>query len=190
MRRIHTALLAGAATFLVAGTAVAAADKMHATEVAVPSGSVVHIEYTGDVAPTISVEPIDAADTVFIEPIDATMPAAFADLERISAMMEQRARAMMQLVAQMQREALSGNAPVHLVADGNLPAGSHHYSFLSSSSGNGACTQTVEWSSDGSGQEPRVTRTSSGDCGTAKSDSPVTSVSAPAEQHAAPGRVI
>ena len=38
------------------------------------------------------------------------------------------------------------------------------YSFVSTSGGPQGCTQTVEWRSDGSGKEPQVVRSSSGDC--------------------------
>jgi hypothetical protein len=58
-----------------------------------------------------------------------------------------------------------------------MPQGSSYsYTMVSPSNGQGSCTQTIEWRSDGAGKEPQVTRASSGDCGAARSgegDKPV-----------------
>jgi hypothetical protein len=51
-----------------------------------------------------------------------------------------------------------------MTAFGKMPAGTMHYSFVSTSSGNGTCSRSVEMTSFGAGQQPKVIQTSSGDC--------------------------
>jgi hypothetical protein len=104
------------------------------------------------------------------------------DFARVSAMMEAERQQAMQQVAAMQQQAAAGAQPGKVFVAGTMPTGSSYsYTVVSSSNGQGSCTQSVEWRSDGAGKEPQVTRASSGDCGAAKSgegDKPVP-VSAP-----------
>jgi len=73
-------LYAAAALALVgAGAAQAATEKLHAMKVAAPDGSVVHVQYTGDVAPRVEVVPVEA-----VMPADAVVD-PFAQMARISA---------------------------------------------------------------------------------------------------------
>src|SRR5579863_5819649 len=60
----------------------------------------------------------------------------------------------------------------------NLPPGSQSYSFISTMSGNGVCTQSVEITSQGNGAAPRVVSHSSGNC--APGSAPAGSVKLPA----------
>ena len=46
----------------------------------------------------------------------------------------------------------------------SLPRGSQSYSFVSTTSGNGVCSQSVEITAMGNDQPPRVVRHSSGNC--------------------------
>jgi hypothetical protein len=174
MPKLRTALIAGAATLLFAGVAVAATAKFHTMQVNLPDGSVAQITYAGDVAPKVAVEPVDARADAYADP--------FAAMERDMALVEQRNAEVMRQVAAMQQQAAAGGQPGQFVVTG--PAGaSYSYTMVSSSTGNGTCTQTVEWRSDGSGKQPQVTRASSGDCGAVKGgegDKPVP-VSAPAK---------
>ena len=48
-----------------------------------------------------------------------------------------------------------------------LPPGSENYSFISTMSGSGVCSQSVEITSQGNGAAPKIVRHSSGDCGDA-----------------------
>ncbi len=89
-------LLAGGAALLVAGTAVAA-ERLHRMEVALPDGSVAHIEYAGEVAPKVTVEAADPRAQAASDP--------FRELDRMAAAMEARQQAMMQQVAAMERAA-------------------------------------------------------------------------------------
>mgnify|MGYP001557517343 CR=1 FL=1 len=155
MRFARTTILAGGAALLLAGTAAYAAEKLHTMNVSLPDGSVAQIEYTGDVAPKVAVQPADAVPIAFVDP--------FADLDRMAAYMEAQHQAMMQQVAEMERTAAEGGsaAPGVVTVSGNLPAGTH-FTYVSSTTDANGCTQTVEYSSDGSSQQPKVTRTSAG----------------------------
>jgi hypothetical protein len=161
MSKLRTAVLAGGATLLFAGAAAAATAEFHTMNVALPDGSVAHISYQGEVAPQVTVEPVDARALAYVDP--------FAAMEREMALIEQRHADMMRQVAAMQRQAAAGGQPGQIVVTGNMPAGtSYSYTMVSSSTGSGSCTQTVEWRSDGSGKAPQVTRASSGDCSAVK----------------------
>jgi hypothetical protein len=177
MRKLHTALLAAGGLALAAGAAHAA-GKLNTMNVALPDGTVAQIAYEGNVPPRISVVPVAAADP-------------FAELERMSAMMQARHEMMMRQVAQMQQQArqqivaaqrsgAGANEPGQVVVSTNLPAGSYSYTMVSTTSSAGGCTQTVEWRSDGSAKEPQVTKTSAGDCSAVLKNAPAIPAAAPA----------
>jgi hypothetical protein len=165
MRLARTTILAGGAALLLAGTAAYAAEKIHTMNVSLPDGSVAQIEYTGDVAPTVSFAPAEAR-AAYADP--------FAELDRVAAYMEAQHQAMMQQFAALQQAAAiaGAGAPGQLTVVGDLPEGAS-YSYYSSTTDANGCTQTVEYSSDGSGAEPKVTRTSAGSCDKATTDAPV-----------------
>ncbi|WEK45707.1 MAG: hypothetical protein P0Y56_11780 [Candidatus Andeanibacterium colombiense] len=190
MRRMHIALLAGAAAALAlaAGTAYAETAKTHHMDVALPDGSVAHIAYVGDVAPKVTVEPgARSRATAFGDPF-AQAGDPFAGMDRMVAAMQARHDAMMRQMAALERSAGSvaqatAGAPGQLVASGNLPAGSHFTMVQSSTDANG-CTRTVRISSDGASQQPMKQEVSSGKCDKAeRSDAP-----APVPAEAAPVR--
>jgi hypothetical protein len=178
MRKLPKALLAVGGVALAAGVAQAA-ERMKTMQVAMPDGSIAEIHYAGDVAPRVAVVPVEAQRVIAYDP--------FAELERISAMMEARHAAMMRQMAAMQQRvqaaaAAGASAPGQVVVSGTLPAGAHYsYTMVSTSAGANGCIQTVEYSSDGSGAEPRVTRTSSGDCSAVERNPAPVQVSAPAK---------
>jgi hypothetical protein len=175
MRLTRTTLLAGGAALLVAGTTAAAADQLHKMQVALPDGGTVHVEYAGEVAPRVTVEPVAQRPArVAYDP--------FAELDRIAFEMRARQQAMMRQMAAMQQAAADGRtaAPGQVAFTGDLPAGAHVSYFSSTTDANG-CTQTVQYSSDGSGAEPTVTRASAGSCDSAAaSDAAPTPAAAPA----------
>jgi len=166
MRFTRTTILAGGAALLVAGTAAYAADQLHTLNVSLPDGSVAQIEYSGDVAPKVSVAPAEALPAAYADP--------FAELDRMAAYMEAQHRAMMQQVAAMEQAAAQAGsgAPGQVTVVGDLPAGTH-FTYVSSTTDANGCTQTVEYSSDGGSAQPKVTRTSAGSCDKATSDAPV-----------------
>jgi hypothetical protein len=176
MRLTRTTILAGGAALLVAGTAAAAAEKLHKMEVALPDGSTAQIEYAGDVAPKVTVEPIEAQQArIAFDP--------FAELDRVAYEMQARHAAMLAQIAALQQAATEGAiaAPGGVTLAGNLPAGAH-VSYYSSTTDASGCTQTVQYSSDGSGAEPRVTRASAGNCDSAARDAGPTPTAAPAPE--------
>ncbi len=166
MRTCRNALLAGVAAIAIgaAGAAFAQSDNLHVMTVRLPDGSLAQIRYSGNVAPRVSFSeapaPIDVA---------AAMPSLFgpgspfAAMERISAEMDREAAAMFRRADALAAEANSGQLTEAALR--TLPPGSQSYTFVSTMSGNGVCSQSVEITGMGNGQPPRVVRHSSGDCG-------------------------
>jgi hypothetical protein len=179
MRLARTTILAGGAALLLAGTAAAAAEKLHTMHVALPDGSVAQIEYAGDVAPTVSLQPVDAIPVAFVDP--------FAELGWVAAYMEAEHRAMVQQVVAMEAAAAAGPvAPGQTTSASALPAGVQ-YTYVSSTTDANGCTRTVRYSSGGSGAQPHVTRTSAGSCDEAVSDAPVTASAVKPAEPQGPG---
>jgi hypothetical protein len=165
MRIVPTLIAAGVAMAALTGVAVAAEQaRMKTLTVALPDGSIEHIRYAGDTPPRVMFvarpAPADLLDAAF------GPESPFAGLERISAAMDRQMAAMLQQAQAMRQSAMDGNAPTMAGFTG-LPAGTVHYSFVSTTSGSGTCTQSIRISAQGTGQQPRVIRTSSGDCGSA-----------------------
>ena len=173
MRVTRKIILAGGAALLALGTAAVAADKVHTMNVALPDGAVVQVQYAGDVAPRVAVQPVDAVPIAYVDP--------FAELDRMAAAMEAQHQALMQQVAQMELAAAQGApaGPDGVTLVGNLPAGTH-FTYVSSTTDANGCTRTVEYNSDGSSQQPKVTKTSAGSCDSAQQRAAPTAVSAPA----------
>jgi len=182
MRLVRTAIIAGVASAVLAGAAFAARDEARGDTrvmlVALPDGSVQQVRYQGDVAPQVVLirtpAPARFVDTAF------GPDSPFAEMDRISAMMEAQSQAMMRQAAMMQAHmaaqpstaAPGGNGVVMTNAQGQ-PVGVMHYSYVSSTTSADGCTQTVSYSSDNAGAtgvatgEPKLIRTSSGHCGAA-----------------------
>jgi hypothetical protein len=163
MRPVKTLLVAGVASLVLAGAAIAAKEKMHVMSVQLPDGSVQQIPYSGDVAPKIVMVPAAAVSpAAFFE--SAFGPnSPFAMMDRISAQMNAQAEAMMREASTLATQGANGRAVTPTVIT-NMPAGSFHYSMVSTTSGSNGCTETVQISSTGQGQQPKVINTSSGDC--------------------------
>jgi hypothetical protein len=164
MRITGKAALAVLSTFALASAAVAAgaAEKVHDLLLALPDGSVQHIRYTGDVVPRAVLLPASEA----ISPISLLddFGAPFAALDHMVAEMNRQSDAMLRQAAMLNAQAAKGNAAASPAVIANMPAGSVSYSFFASSSGNGSCSQSLQVTSFGAGQKPRVVSQSSGDC--------------------------
>lgn len=175
MRTLPKLLAAGAAIALGAG-AVAAADRAHVVDVAMPDGSIARVHYVGDVAPQLVMMPA--------APIDP-----FAMFDQISAAMDRQMAGMMQQAALLAQAAPA--AGFGQTARGALPPGTVSYSYTSYSSGDGAgCSQSVQVTALGQGQAPKVIRQSSGDCTAMNSRGAIPAVqSAPAPAAPAPIKV-
>lgn len=180
MRLARTTILAGGAALLLAGTTAYAADKLHTLNVSLPDGAIAQIEYSGEVAPKVSVVPAEVVPIALADP--------FAEFERMAAYMEAQHRAMMRQVAAMEQAAARAapGASGQMTLVGDLPAGTH-FTYVSSTTDANGCTQTVEYRSDGGSAQPRVTRTSAGSCDKATSDAPVPVSAAKAPAPEGPG---
>ena len=177
MRKVRTAMIAAVGTLALAGAALAASDKPRMMLVALPDGSVQHIQYQGDEAPQIV---LLRDPTPGIIPTAFSADSPFADIERISAAMEANAEAMMRQAATMQAQmpTIADGKGIVMTNAAGQPVGVMHYSYVSSTTTADGCTQTVQYSSDGSSSQPKLIRTSAGSCGTAKAAPAVTPTSA------------
>lgn len=190
---------AAAVALLGAGVAEAATAGLHTMKLDAPDGSVVHVEYTGDVAPRVEIVPADAR-------APATVPMMvdpFAGMERISAMMDAQMNAMMQRAALIQQQTASMQQHAVATTDGEpgltvaggVPQGVHMTYYSSSTDANG-CTRSISYSSDGSGAQPKMTQAASGGCdaaqGAARRDTQAipAKVEVPAEQAEGSGRKV
>lgn len=187
MRTIRMAVLAGGATMLLAGAAMAASHDMHVMKVALPDGSEAQITYQGDVAPRIRIAGGPSTPVAFA-PLDDFAFAPFAEMDRVAAMMDRQADLAMQQAAMMQRAAQAGAAPLTLAGAKSAP-GMMSYSYVSTTTSEGGCTRTVTWSSDGTNAQPKMTKASAGTCaGTSDGDAAKTvKAAAPAPATPAPG---
>lgn len=168
-------LFAGAGALAIAGTAIAG-DRAHVMNVALPDGSVAQVHYVGDVAPRIMVAP---AQPLF--PIALGGGAPFAMLDRIAAQMDAQIGLMLRQASSLATAQPTATARISQAALGALPPGTVSYSMTSYASGNGAsCSQSVQVTSLGAGQPPKVVRQNAGDCSALASRAAVPAVAAPA----------
>lgn len=165
MPHLRAALLAATAAVALAGlsaSASAQSPRRHVMTISLPGGGTAQIRYTGDVPPRVvfGSAPAALADRMPTGLFGTESP--FAMLDRISAEMDLQAAAMFRQAASLGAQAQSGQ-PIE-AAIGNMPPGSGSYSYVSTISGNGVCTQSVEITSAGNGAA-KVVRHSSGNCG-------------------------
>jgi len=166
MRTLHSTLLAGvaAAALAFSGAASARGSDTHVMTVRLPDGGLAQIRYTGSVAPEVSFGAAPAALDVLAPLPSLFGPGSpFAMMDRISAEMDRQAAAMFRQADALAAQARSGQ-PTETAMQ-KLPPGTQGYTFISTMSGNGVCTQSVEITSQGNGAPPRVVRHSSGNCG-------------------------
>lgn len=167
MRTVRTVLLAGAAALGIAGLAglaMAAGPAFHEITVLLPGGGVEHIRYTGNVAPKVDYVSGPAVPVAWNA---WSVSSPFAELDRISAIMDRQMSVMMQQAQAMQQAAFSGGLDQAVMKD--MPAGTSSYSFVSTMSGNGVCSRSVQITSSPNGGKPKVVSHTSGNCGSAPS---------------------
>lgn len=160
MRLMSKVLLAGLGCAALAGTSVAADNAVHVMNVAMPDGGVARIHYVGDTAPQVRFVPV-AMPVVPVAMIDPS----FAAIDRMMAAMDAQADAMMRQAAMLQQMPTAPATPMQHADLQKLPGGGTiSYSYVSTTTANG-CTQTVRMTSDGgSADQPKVIRTSAGQC--------------------------
>ncbi len=162
MRKLRTAVLTGIAALAVAGVGLAAGRDMHMMKVNLPDGSVARIEYKDDVAPKVTFAPASRVMPVgFIDPFDS---APFAAFDRIAAEMDRQTEAMIQVVGALQAVPSPDDGKLDPAALSKFPPGTVHYRFVSTSNGSGTCDRSIEVTSYGPSQKPKVISSSSGDC--------------------------
>ncbi|QIK95657.1 hypothetical protein G7076_03470 [Sphingomonas sp. HDW15A] len=167
MRKLLKIGLIGVAGAALAGAAVAAEQTAKTMQVPLADGSIVSIQYTGNVAPKVTVVP--ATRPVGL-PSFWMLP-DFAGFDRIFADMNRRHAEMVRRMESLSRQPLSGNPGLNLAAAGNMPEGSTSVSVVTVSNGGKTCTRTTEIVSQGNGKPPKVASGVSGDCSQgAKSD--------------------
>lgn len=191
MPRLRTALLACGLTALAAGTAFAATRDLHQARFDLPDGGVMYLTYAGDVAPTVRAVPFSHGDAPFTEAADEDAVAPLAQLELMAQAMERQSDALFQHMIAMRDDAPASGDDSTILVSGNVPAGVVQYQRVSTS--DGSCTQSIEWRSDGSGSQPQMIRTSSGQCDgvTQTGKEPlVTAATAPALESAPAGHAI
>lgn len=157
MRTVPTLVLAGVAAVGLTGLALAAGS-MHEMTIQIPGGGVAHVRYTGDVAPKISFVQGEA------QPFTAGFwaPAApFAELDRITALMD---RQMAQMIYQANLMQMQAQTPLYNATLNDMPAGSAGYTVVSTMSGDGFCMRSTQITSSQNGGRPKVVTRTSGNC--------------------------
>jgi hypothetical protein len=165
-------LLAGVAAIGIGLAGTASAQTSHVMTVPVLGGGVAQIRYFGDVPPRVVFVPAPAEFDGWT-PVSSAFgyDLPFAMLDRIAAEMDRRAAAMFRYAEAMADRAVAGGFAETTrggVPPGATPLGGESYSYASTISGNGMCTQSVRITSSGDGAPPRVERHSSGNCGAAE----------------------
>jgi hypothetical protein len=167
MRLTRKALLAGLASFALAGAAAAAGPGgHHVLNVALPDGAIAQIQYVGDTPPTLLVDRGPPAG--WLAGFDGFDAAPFAMLDRIAADMDRQFATLFHQIDLAAAPSAAGGVPgLNLAAASSLPAGTMSYSFVSTSDGSGTCSRTTRVTSLGTGQAPKVESQVSGDCASA-----------------------
>lgn len=168
MRTATTVFLAGAAIAGLTGLALAAGPAIHEMTVQGPDGAVAHVQYTGSVAPKV----------MFVQgntnPFGVSFwgpPSPFAELDRITALMDRQMAQMMYQARMLQQQSVG--SPLNQAVLTDVPAGSASYSFISTTSGNGFCMRTTQITASPNGGKPKVVSQTSGNCGDGASPSKV-----------------
>ena len=159
MTKFPVIALGGLCAALIAGAAAAADRNTHVMNVLLPDGSIARVEYVGNIAPKVVVEPSRVADSAIWAPLPE-----FAGFDRMIAEMNRENEAMMRQAQQMAGQPVSGATP-YVASLGNVPAGMTSTSIVSYSIGSATCTRTTETVSQGPGKPPKVTSSVSGNCG-------------------------
>jgi hypothetical protein len=152
MRKIHTVFLAAGALALAGTAAFAASNDVHHMKVRLADGSVANIEYTGDVAPKISLAAPRPMDFAAFGPQIGFAP-GFA---QIDAMMNAQMRQMQQQIGAMMAMPMGANAPME-AAFGK--------------GGGNFCAQSVRITTDANGKQ-NIERKTAGNCGGAAASAP------------------
>lgn len=150
MRKALATTLAGLGAVMLTGAAAAASQKTHTLTVPLPDGSSVKVDYVGDVAPKVTVNPAPIAP--------------FGIFDRSAFDMQRQIDAMMREIEAVTRRPMAAIPGVNVAAYGGAPAGSTSVTVVSTSNGGVTCTRTTEVTSQGPGKPPKVVSNVSGNC--------------------------
>lgn len=173
MPNLRTLALAAVTAAGVTGLAFAAGSAVHVMTVALPGGGVAHIRYTGDVAPKVS---FDGAANIAM-PVhywaapNQNVMAPFAELNRISALMDRQMAAMAMQARMMEQ---GGSLPMQQALLEGVPPGASQFSMVSAGNGSGFCMRSTQITASPNGGAPKVVTRTSGNCGNAAAQSPST----------------
>ncbi|MBI1212095.1 MAG: hypothetical protein GC190_11575 [Alphaproteobacteria bacterium] len=188
MRPIY-AVLAGVAVVAATGIGAFASEPkstVHEVTIDLPGGGIEHIRYTGNVLPHVTVRTIPQSelqaefdsDPAFSDPFFVSfgdmsdqMSRMANEMYRMQAAMHQRMQVMMQQAQQMQRLGAAGPNALIEADLANQAPGSVSYSYMSTSTGNGSCTQMVQVTTSKNGK-PNVVSKTSGNCADTSLSSP------------------
>ena len=159
VRKLPAFAFAGIAAVTLAGTALAATADHHVMNVSLPDGSVAHVEYVGNVAPKVTVDPRPLGDFGWAP---MALP-SFAGFDRMIEQMQRQSQEMVRQAQQMARQSATGAAP-YVAAYGNVPAGQTSTTVITISNNGKTCTRSTEVVSQGPGKPPKVTSNASGSC--------------------------
>lgn len=164
MRLVSKIFLAGTGALVCASAATAAGQPTNVLRIAMPDGTVQRVRYTGNVPPRIVVIPAARrmAPVAIVRPDFA---AQFRMLDRIAADMDRRFILARRQAAAMASQRRMAGGPVTLIRAQGEPPGAIHYSFVSMSNGASICSRTVQITSLGPNQPPKVVSQTSGNCG-------------------------
>ena len=184
MRFTRKTIIAGVAALSLAGAAYAAEQHAKVMKVQLPDGSVEEIHYTGDVAPKVVFAPVATVDPASMFEAAFGADSVFAQMEQMEAQMMAQHQAMMQQAAAMAAQAPAAGANgVQMTSAGETPAGAS-YTYISTSTTQNGCTQTIEISSKAGDKASQVHKTSAGDCTAAKAGATPAIETAPAAKPA------
>lgn len=155
MRKALRLTLAGLCGLLVAGTAAAASQRTQVMNVPLPDGSTARIEYVGEVAPKVTVNP---------SPLLVRFP-EIGPIHRSMFDMQRRIEAMIRNMRDLAPSSVLAAPTVNVAGYGDMPAGTSSVTIVTTSDGTKTCTRRTEVTSQGPGRAPKVESSVSGHCG-------------------------
>ena len=163
MRRFQKFGLAVVAVVGLTGVAAAKVAAPHLMTVPLPDGSVVRVEYSGEIAPRVTVAPLAAPRVGYGAVLP--MPVAMPPMDGLFGQFDRQMAAAMQQIGRLSRQTVaSPGAEANVAAYGQLPAGTTSYSSVTVSENGRQCTRSTQVIGAGPGKPPRITTNVSGDC--------------------------
>lgn len=162
MKKLPAIALIGCGLIVAPGTAAGAAGNSHVMDVPLPDGSVARVEYVGNVAPRVTIEPAASTDN----DEDWAPLVSFAGFQGMFARMNRETEAMVRDAQQVALRPANGGSAAFATSLAGAPAGSRSVTIVSFSSGGQSCTRTTESISERPGKPMKVTSRASGECQT------------------------